>query len=175
MPHPQRIVVLGTTGSGKSTLAARLARRLDLDHVELDELSWQPGWRETPLPLFRKLVAEATAGDRWVVAGSYRRVRDLFWPRADLIVMLDYPFPVVFGRLLLRTLRRGLLGVPCCNGNRERLLPHFYSRDSLLWWCIKTYRPRRREFDRLEQPGGCAAQVKRLPTPWATERWLARL
>ena len=175
MANPQRIVVLGTTGSGKSTLARKLAERLDLRFVELDDLSWEPGWREAPLELFQHRVRQATAGDAWVVAGSYRRVRDIFWPRADLIVLLDYPFPLVFWRLLTRTFRRAAHAELCCNGNRERLLPHFYSRDSLLWWCIKTYRPRRREFDRLEQPGQCPARVLRLTTPWATERWLARL
>lgn len=167
--------MLGTTGSGKSTLARRLAERLALRYVELDDLSWQPGWRETPIELFRHLVRQATDGDTWVVAGNYKRVRDLYWPRADLLVILDYPFPLVFWRLLCRTFRRGISGESCCNGNRERLLPHFYSRDSLLWWCITTYRRRRREFLWLDEPGHSEVPVLRLTTPWATERWLARL
>lgn len=39
-----RILVYGVTGSGKSTVAARIARRTGLPLVEVDELTWLPGW-----------------------------------------------------------------------------------------------------------------------------------
>ena len=46
------------------------------------------------------------SGDAWVVDGSYRRVHDLIWPRAETIVWLDYPFLTNLVRLARRTLRR---------------------------------------------------------------------
>lgn len=41
-PHAQRIVVIGSTGSGKTTLANQLAHTLNLPHIELDALHWEP-------------------------------------------------------------------------------------------------------------------------------------
>ena len=40
----QRISIRGTTGSGKSTLAKALAKKLDLQHIEIDALHHLPGW-----------------------------------------------------------------------------------------------------------------------------------
>ncbi|NLG68109.1 MAG: adenylate kinase, partial [Firmicutes bacterium] len=56
--------------------------------------------------MFRHRVHEATSGRCWVVDGNYSRVRDILWPMADTVVWLDYPLPVILGRLLRRTARR---------------------------------------------------------------------
>ena len=37
-----RIVVIGTPGAGKTTLARRIAGQLELPHIELDAINWQP-------------------------------------------------------------------------------------------------------------------------------------
>jgi adenylate kinase family enzyme len=171
-------VVVGATGSGKSTLALRLAARLGIDYVELDALFWEAGWKQAAPEAFRARVDGATAGTAWVVAGNYGRVRDLLWPRAQAIVWLDYSFPLVLGRLTIRTLRRAVTREVLWNGNREYLWEHcrLWSETSLLHWLLKTYRSYRRELPVLfAEPAHAHLDVVRLRSPREMEAWLARL
>jgi adenylate kinase family enzyme len=131
-----RIAVHGASGSGKSTLAVALSGRLGLPRTELDALFHQAGWTELPTGEFRAEVARVAAGDRWVVEGNYRQVRDLVWDRAQLVVVLDLSRWTVMRRLLLRTLRRGLVRRELWNGNREslrNLLSTDADRNVVLW------------------------------------------
>src|SRR5262245_38776510 len=114
----RRLVVVGPTGSGKSTLAGKLARALDLDYVELDGLFWEPDWHEAALEDFRARAEAATRPPGWVVAGNYRQVRDIVWPRAEAVVWLDLPLPTVFWRLTSRTVGRAVSREVLWNGNR---------------------------------------------------------
>src|SRR5262245_7432020 len=118
----RRINVVGTTGAGKTTTARQIACRLGLPHVELDALHWDANWTEAPLAIFRERVAQALAGDAWVVDGNYTKARDLVWSRVELVVWLDYSWPRILWQLLWRTLRRTLLREELWSGNRERFL-----------------------------------------------------
>ena len=97
MPSPigQRVHVIGTTGSGKSTLGARLAAQFEVPFVELDALNWLPDWvglADTDPAEFRRRIAGATAGDQWVVAGSYaRHSTEVLWGRLDTVIWIDLP------------------------------------------------------------------------------------
>src|SRR5205085_10649656 len=103
----RRVAIVGASGNGKTTLGREVARRLEVPFVELDALHHGPNWAEPPLEEFRASVAEATAGDGWVVDGGYeRKLGRIVLDRADTIVWLDLPLPVILGRLLRRTLRR---------------------------------------------------------------------
>lgn len=147
LPQPaRRISVVGTTGSGKTTLARNLARKRGVPHVELDALHWGPNWTPIPAEILRPRVAEALSGEGWTVDGNYSKVQDIVLARADTLVWLDYPFPVIFWQLLKRTLRRIIRREELWSGNRERLSTSFFSRDSILWWAIKTYRRRKRQY-----------------------------
>ena len=54
---------------------------------------------------FRRLIREATAGDAWIVAGNYTKFsHELTWPRADTIIWLDLPLPLLSLRLLRQIL-----------------------------------------------------------------------
>ena len=99
-----RIVVLGTTGAGKTTLARQIAEALDMPHVELDYYRFRPNWVEVPNDEFRERVRKALRGDRWVADGNYGLARDVIWPRATMLVWLDYPIYVVMWRLFWRTI-----------------------------------------------------------------------
>jgi hypothetical protein len=96
------------------------------------------------------------------------------WRRAELLVWLDYPLPLVLWRLLRRTLRRALTREVLWNGNRERLVANFASRDSLFLWAIQTDAKRRREYTReVQAPEHQHLTVVRLGGPRATATWLA--
>lgn len=172
-PPLRRICVIGSSGAGKTTLARQLSKRLKIAHVELDALYWEPNWAEAPLERFRARVAAAVAGDAWVADGNYSKVRDLVWGRADTLVWLDYPLPLVMRRLTARTLRRGLLREELWSGNRERLWDQLNPRQSLLWFALTTYRRRRRQFPAaLAQPEYAHLRLHRFRTPHETEAWL---
>jgi adenylate kinase family enzyme len=143
----QRIVVIGTTGSGKSRLAERLSQRTGLRIIELDALYWGQDWQGVPLELFRHRVEREIRDGGWIVVGNYGQVRDLIWPAADTLVWLDLPFGLVMSRLVRRTVKRiatreNLWG----SGNRETVINSFFSRNSIIYYAIKTHRRNRRRF-----------------------------
>ena len=175
----QRIVVVGTTGSGKTTVAGRLERILGISHVELDSLNWEPNWTslaEIDPDRFRQRVREAVSVQAWVVDGSYSVVRDLVWPKATMLVWLDYPLRLILWRLLLRTLRRIVTKEVLWSGNQESFHTQFFSRQSLFLWLLQTHPRRRRTYPGLlAQPEHAHLQVVRLYSPSETERWLRRI
>src|SRR6476646_2363612 len=125
-----RIVVIGTSGSGKSTLAKKIASTLDISRVELDALHWEPNWVEAPIEIFQQRVEQALQSPSWVVDGNYGKVRDSIWLKAQTIVWLDYPFHVVFGRALFRTIRRAITRETLWAGNQESTFRSFFSKQS---------------------------------------------
>lgn len=106
----QRIVVVGCQGSGKTRLALELGRQLDLPVIHLDVLYWLPGWQPSDTAGFRLRVAEAIAGDRWVVDGSFAGLAlDLTLAAADVLVIVERPRWLCQWRIMLRSAfgRRG--------------------------------------------------------------------
>ena len=182
----KRIVVVGTTSSGKSTLAKGVAEKLNLDFIELDALHWEPNWKEANVEVFRKRVETATSSrlplsevERgWVVAGNYHVVRDLIWSKAQVIIWLDYPFHIVFWRLLTRTIRRAVTQEELWNGNREMFWMHLklWSQDSLFHWLFKTYWRRKYEYPILfSLPEYEHLHVLHFRSTTETEKWIKEL
>ena len=148
----QRIVVVGMAGAGKTTMGRRLSGLAGLPHVELDSLHWGPDW-EPRLPQFRDEVQQAAAGDSWVMDGNYSTVREVLWPRAQLVIWLNLPFTTVLRRVFVRTVQRSWHGTTLWHGNRESWRRSFLSRDSLLWWVIRHQAHYQRQFGDLRASG----------------------
>jgi adenylate kinase family enzyme len=150
-PVSQRIHVLGNVGAGKSTLAARLARALEVPFVELDALNWEPGWvglNATNPEEFERRTREATAGDGWVVAGSYLGFSQrVFWPQLETVVWLDLPLPQLLWRIVTRSWRRWRSRELLWGTNYERFWPQLMvwrKEESLVWWAVTQQRRKRR-------------------------------
>ena len=170
-----RIIVIGTTSSGKSTLAKQLAEQIQAEFIDLDSLHWEPNWVEAPDALFRKRVEKATSSQVWVVAGNYHVVRDIIWLRAEAIIWLDYPFHIVFWRLLTRTIRRVVTREKLFSGNVENGWMHLklWSQESLFHWLFKTYWRRKREYPILfALPENTYLQVIHFKHPKEADQWL---
>ncbi|KAJ7176168.1 hypothetical protein C8R43DRAFT_1093948 [Mycena crocata] len=114
-----------------------LARILRLPFISLDPLKQETNEQ------FRKNVEKALADapDGWVVDGNYRR--------------LDPPLVLYFPRIVIRTFLRlfGLAEV-CSPGCCERFQYVFFSRESMILWCLTHHGlVRRREGARMPQIG----------------------
>ncbi|KAJ7111127.1 hypothetical protein C8R43DRAFT_1041572 [Mycena crocata] len=153
-----RIHLVGNSGSGKTTLGNEIAQILNVPLISLDTLYFTPGWGHcTTEELRAKLRAVLDgASDGWVVDGNYgKRIGSIVETRATDIIWLDPPLILYFPRIFIRTVL-GLLGLrpPCSPGCPERFLQTFFSRESILWYCITYhFRVRRREQERMKRFG----------------------
>ncbi len=118
-------MVNGTSGAGKSTLAARIGELLGLPYTEMDALFHGPGWSANPD--FLDVVDSITSQPGWVCEYQYDAARPLLAERADLVVWLDLPTPVVMWQVTRRTVQRRIRRQELWNGNREAPLRTFWS------------------------------------------------
>lgn len=94
-----RIAILGNTAGGKSTLARHLSKTRGLQHIEIDELFWQPNWSTTAKKIYERDHDMAIQKEDWIVDGggdltSIRKRAD----RATELILLDFPLWVHFWR-----------------------------------------------------------------------------
>ena len=132
-PLGKRIAVFGK--GGKTTLARALAKRFDLEFVELDAIHHLAGWVELPDDDMRAVVTtrldEAQQG--WVTDGNYGIVRDLVFDRVEMVIVLALPWRVMLWRTLKRSVRRAYRREELWNGNRESFRKTFFSRESVVY------------------------------------------
>ena len=171
----RRVSVVGTSGAGKSTLAAELARRLGAPCVELDSVYHQAGWVPLPAAEYRARVAEAAAGECWVIDGNYSAVRDIVWARADTVVWLDLPRRTVMRRIIWRTLRRVAGRIELWNGNRERWRNFFTvdPQESVIMWAWTRHATYRARYEAAAaDPANAHLRFVRLRRPAAVREFL---
>ncbi len=177
--RPKRVWVCGLSGSGKTTVARRLARVLDVPHVELDALHWRhrPDWGMPSDEEFLPDVHQATAGNAWVVEGNYSRSRDIYWRRVQLMVWLDLPLHTACWRALLRTLQRIRSNDQLLWGvQRETVRNALLTWDGLVLWNLRVHRRRHRTYTGLMQEALVrGSEVVRLRSQSDVDEWLAEL
>lgn len=163
-----RIVVIGAAGSGKSVMARSLAAQLDLRYIARDDLlgpgqSSAEHWRQ---------VNRATLSGDWVFDGTPFDVEDLVYPRATLIVFLDYSRTRVTWRSLCRAARVLLSRRPDGPHRPENPLKWLDPTHPVRWsWSSQ---PRRRAQLRsiLNSPAVTHAQRRHFSNPSDASKWL---
>ncbi len=179
-PIGRRIHVTGNSSSGKSTLGLQLSRMLGTPFVEFDALNWEPNWvglNEINPEKLERRIGEATAGDGWVVAGSYTRFSQRnFWDRAQTVNWLDLPAPLLLLRMLRRSWRRWRTNELLWGTNHEHFWPQFKvweKQDSLVWWIGPQHaRKRRNMFAYMADPQWAHIRFVRLTSTLGVEALL---
>lgn len=136
-------MILGPGGAGKSELATLLSRRTGLPVVHLDVLFWREGWKPAPRDEARRALAEAIAGERWILDGNFfdeAGADDARFSRADTVVFLDLPRATCLRRVLSRLVRdRRRTRPDLPEGCREGFDPYLLR---WIWRYPRTDRPR---------------------------------
>ncbi|KAI0746473.1 hypothetical protein C8Q80DRAFT_1175274 [Daedaleopsis nitida] len=171
-----RVNIVGNSGAGKvcmvslimravpkvrhlsllqSTLARELAVILDLPCILLDTIYWLPGWKECTRDEFRVAVRAALDQDArgWVVDGNYHSKLDGMVTNEATDVICEQARPsadALLPRLCWRTLSRLFRMTEQCSVGCEEMADRtFFSRDSIIWWCLSQHWPvRKREGDK---------------------------
>ncbi|KHD07029.1 adenylate kinase [Candidatus Thiomargarita nelsonii] len=169
----ERIVVIGTSCSGKTTFAREFAKILDIEHIELDALYWEPNWKVRDSEQFKSLVESRTNKARWIVDGNYSMVRDILWLRATTIIWLNYAFPIVLYRAIVRSFKRSMTKEVLFSGNQESFRRSFLSKESIILWVINTHSENRRRYSSLLS--SASAKLIEFKTTNETKKFLKNL
>ena len=176
-PNISRINIIGTSGSGKSTFSKALAGALNYPYVEMDQLYWQPGWQGTPDETFFPKLEAALQTDYWVLDGNYTRTASIKWKQVQMVIWLDYPFYIVFMRMIKRVLRRAITREEIWpgTGNRESLMMAL-GKDSIIRWMLKTYKTNKDQYEAaMSDPGLKDSVFIRLENPKQAEQFLKKI
>jgi adenylate kinase family enzyme len=174
----RRICVIGTSGCGKTYVAEALAGILGVPYINNDAIIWRPKWQPAPPEERWASVDAATRQESWTFDGNLAAQHPedmLVLERCDSIVWLDLPRWQVWSQVVRRTLMRIVQRDELWHGNRESLRMMF-SRDSIIWWSVKTYRKRRELYTALFADPRYADRVRvRLGSRRDVDAWLASL
>lgn len=171
----RRINVVGVSGSGKSWISERLGAILNVTVTEMDMLQWGPNWTPAETATLRNRVTEIVGQERWILDGNYHeKTHDIKWPRTTLIVWVDMPFVKTIRRVLQRAVRRSWTGREIWpeTGNRETFRGTFFSRDSVVLWSMRSFRPIRKRYEEISVSPDRPCRVIRLGSDSTVRQFL---
>jgi len=145
----KRINVVGTSVSGKITFSKAIAEKLGLQHIELDDLFWQDNWQQSADEVFlAKLTTQMNqTATGYVIDGNYSRSIPVKWREVDVVIWLDIPFHVNMWQSLKRAIKRAVTGRTLWpSSNNTESFSRMLSRDSIIWWMIKTHQKNRKKY-----------------------------
>lgn len=145
-----KINVIGTSGTGKSTFAKKLSEDLSIPYLEMDKIFWLPNWTWPTDEAFFSNLKQALDQPTWVLDGNYTRTVPIKWEKIDLVIWLDYSFPVTLFQAVKRASLRAWTKEELWEGtgNRESFRKSFFSKESIIWWTIKTHRKVRKKYEK---------------------------
>jgi adenylate kinase family enzyme len=174
----ERIAIIGKPGAGKTTLGRRLSQILNIKHIELDGIHWQPDWTKPEKSDFKQWVSDAAPADgQWIADGNYSAVREIVWGRATTAIWLDYPLWLALWRLLWRTLGRWVWQKELWNGNRENMWDHLTwdKNKNLFLFSIRMHAQHREQYPAVLREEYDHLNVLRFRHPKEVEEWLESL
>jgi adenylate kinase family enzyme len=174
----RRVCVVGTSGSGKTFVAKALAEDLGLTYICNDAIIWRGNWQPSTDSERQAAIDAATRANGWTFDGnlSLNRPEDqMALERCDTLVWLDLPRWQTHWQVTRRTLGRVITQEPLWHGNTESWRT-MLSGDSIIWWSIKTFGRRRREYAELfRDPALARLRRIRLRSRGELDRWLAAI
>lgn len=151
-----RINVIGTSGSGKSTFSKKLSSMLQHPYIEIDRVFWKPDWKMSSDEEFFANLKSELEKPAWVLDGNYTRSIPIKWEKIDLVVWLDFSFSRTLFQAICRATSRSWTQAELWpgTGNHESFRKSFFSKDSIIWWTIKTHGKIRKNYE------GCMSDPK---------------
>ena len=133
-PFGKRVAVIGR--GGKTGLAKAIGVQYALPFLELDSVVWLPGWkprdRAERRGIIEKWIDDHPGG--WTIDGeTVDTTGRQAISRADVVILLDLPFRTVFGRVVVRSIRRIRSHEQVCGDNFESWRNSFLSKNSLIF------------------------------------------
>ncbi len=177
-PDLSRVNVVGTSGVGKSTFAKKLAEKLRQPFIQMDVLFWGPNWKQPADEIFFPKIASALAQPTWILDGNYDRTLPVKWKNVTTVIWIDYSFRRTIYQAVTRALKRSIKREELWpgTGNLESFRMTFMSKDSIIWWTLKTfYRNRARYETRMADPIFSHIRFVRLTNPRAAQKFLRDL
>lgn len=131
-------------------MAREFSKRLDIAHTELDSIYHQENWQSLDNDTLKNRIYKIANEDQWIICGNHLTKLGLdLWHNADTVIWCDYSLPLIFSRLVRRTLMRGATRAESWNGNRERLYVNFFTNDSVLVWMMRSWNKLRNGYTKL--------------------------
>ena len=103
MKH-KKIAIIGCAGSGKTYLTLKLAQKVDLPIIHLDQYAWKPNWERIDFEELKKMHHELCKKDAWIMEGIYFKLLRERVEHADVVIFLDMPRSVCLWNVIKRSI-----------------------------------------------------------------------